>query len=340
MSEDNNNRFQPYRYNSNSNREGLNISTNPSYHSRGERFTNAIGALVKKPAVATGILFVTAIIFGTVLFFGYTASNSDDNGAIPVIKADATPVRFPPDDRGGMHISNADSTIYDTMRGQNLDEIATVENLLEEEAPIEKAEYFDSETPDQGEVQTVASLEETTPMADTLTTPDAENTTTVAVQTDAQADKQAQLEKAAEIARIQDEQEKAKQEAEQIAKAKAEAEAKAQRIAEEKAAAQLASIQPAAGPANVAAGASQPTGEYYVQVASIQSLDKASVEWGKIQNKYGAVLSKASYRTKRADLGDKGVFHRIQAGPYTKERADAICSEIKTQDKNGCLVTR
>jgi hypothetical protein len=89
-----------------------------------------------------------------------------------------------------------------------------------------------------------------------------------------------------------------------------------------------------------AAGTTAPkaiaSGNSYVQLASVKSTVGAAGEYKKLQAKYSS-LSGVQYRTQEADLGAKGIFHRIQAGPMSKADATRICNEIKTKG-GSCLV--
>jgi hypothetical protein len=43
--------------------------------------------------------------------------------------------------------------------------------------------------------------------------------------------------------------------------------------------------------------------------------------------------------TVRVDLGDKGVWYRLQAGPLGEPQARALCEDLKSK-KRDCLVVR
>jgi hypothetical protein len=51
-------------------------------------------------------------------------------------------------------------------------------------------------------------------------------------------------------------------------------------------------------------------------------------------------LSGAEYRVQRADLGAKGVFFRIQAGPMSKDSAKSVCDAIKASKPGGCVIVQ
>ncbi|MCI5061141.1 MAG: SPOR domain-containing protein, partial [Alphaproteobacteria bacterium] len=82
------------------------------------------------------------------------------------------------------------------------------------------------------------------------------------------------------------------------------------------------------------------SGSYYIQLASVKSADGAEIEWKKLQKKYTGPLAGLSHRVQKAELGEKGTFYRIQAGPVAKDQASRICSEIKKITPGGCLVKK
>ncbi len=79
--------------------------------------------------------------------------------------------------------------------------------------------------------------------------------------------------------------------------------------------------------------------DYYVQVVSVKDRSRADGEWNRLQKKYSA-LSGYSYRIQSADLGARGTYYRVQAGPVSKSQATQTCNAIKRVDKNGCLVKK
>ena len=76
-----------------------------------------------------------------------------------------------------------------------------------------------------------------------------------------------------------------------------------------------------------------------VQVGSMTSQDRAEEEWSRLSSRYSDILKDRPYRIEKADLGEKGVFYRLQAGPFTRQVAQTICGELKKAGKKGgCLV--
>jgi hypothetical protein len=75
-----------------------------------------------------------------------------------------------------------------------------------------------------------------------------------------------------------------------------------------------------------------------IQLAAVKNADEAPKEWGRLQQTLGTQLDGLVLTVETVDLGAKGIYHRIQAGPFAdKAAAAAKCSVIK-QMKQDCLV--
>jgi hypothetical protein len=60
-------------------------------------------------------------------------------------------------------------------------------------------------------------------------------------------------------------------------------------------------------------------------------------EWDRIRRANTDLLGSVSATAVRADVGEKGVFYRIQTGPIAD--AGRICSELKRRNV-GCIIAR
>jgi hypothetical protein len=79
---------------------------------------------------------------------------------------------------------------------------------------------------------------------------------------------------------------------------------------------------------------------YRVQLAAVRSRDRAEKEWERIKTKNDDVLGKLSLSVMRADLGARGVYFRLRAGPLASEtEARAVCDKLSAR-KVPCLVVR
>ena len=81
---------------------------------------------------------------------------------------------------------------------------------------------------------------------------------------------------------------------------------------------------------------SGPTGGWRVQVASVKSEDVAKSTWARLQSAHGDMMASLRMQAVRVDLGDKGVWYRVQAGPLDEKQAQHICSALKSR-KADCV---
>jgi hypothetical protein len=79
-------------------------------------------------------------------------------------------------------------------------------------------------------------------------------------------------------------------------------------------------------------------GSVYIQLAAVKSDAEAKTKWSKLQSQY-ASLKPLSLRVQKADLGDKGVFYRVQGGPVSAADATSICAKIKSAG-GACIIAK
>jgi hypothetical protein len=110
--------------------------------------------------------------------------------------------------------------------------------------------------------------------------------------------------------------------------------------------AQQAQLQQAAGkpPAKADAAAiaakpatAQKTGGTRIQLASVRSEEAARQEWDRIRRANPDLLGSVAATPVRADLGEKGVFYRLQTAPIVD--AERVCGELKRRNI-GCIIAR
>jgi SPOR domain len=93
---------------------------------------------------------------------------------------------------------------------------------------------------------------------------------------------------------------------------------------------------PKAAPAE----ATSTTGGIRLQLGSVRSEGLAREEWDRIKRGNADLLGNLSAVAVRADLGDKGVYYRIQTGPVGgAARADRICGRLKQRHLD-CMTVR
>lgn len=281
------------------------ILTIVSKHKRGFAITTVVAAV---------------ILLGVVVFGSYPEDEQTaQSESVPIVRADAGDYKTTPDNPGGMEIPYRDSTVFSGATDSGTENILADETS---EEPVPRSQLFaglntEGDQPGgapaptgQGEVEaTQAALAKAAPVEPPSNDALVKEAIGIPAEEAPMDPETAQIAAATipEAARKADPVE----EAETVAKA-----------------------EPAAG--TTAAKAVSPGGSY-IQLASVKSESGAAGEWKKLNAKYSA-LSGLKYRTQEANLGAKGTFYRIQAGPMSKDSATSICAQIKKTTPGGCLV--
>jgi hypothetical protein len=95
-----------------------------------------------------------------------------------------------------------------------------------------------------------------------------------------------------------------------------------------------ATVRTASAPASQAPAAQASAssgGGYTVQVSSQRTEAEAQSAFRALQSKYPDQLGGQQPMIRRADLGDKGVFYRVQVGPFgSSDQAGQLCSNLKS----------
>jgi hypothetical protein len=86
--------------------------------------------------------------------------------------------------------------------------------------------------------------------------------------------------------------------------------------------------------------AALPAGTFAVQLAAARSEQQAMGEWTRVYGKHGAAMAGLTPNVVRADLGERGIYYRLRAGPLPdKAAADALCETLKAANE-ACIVVR
>ena len=90
--------------------------------------------------------------------------------------------------------------------------------------------------------------------------------------------------------------------------------------------------------AAAAAPASAPAGDYRVQLGSVKSEAAAETEAVRLRRLHSEILGDLTIAQVRADLGERGVYYRLRAGPLKDAAAaTALCHKLAVRDQ-GCIV--
>ncbi len=98
----------------------------------------------------------------------------------------------------------------------------------------------------------------------------------------------------------------------------------------------LPKVMPPKDKSAAAAKVSRPS--YRIQFASYRTAAKAKAAWAKIMKAHGAIVDGLPPHTQRADLGQRGVYFRVQAGNFkTAGAARLICVKLKAK-RQDCII--
>ncbi|WP_267133550.1 SPOR domain-containing protein [Skermanella rosea] len=304
------------------------LRVEPRVYQRGSYRPNpdARPARGRRRLLAPILAGVGLVLFFAIVWLTYTGGqDGGTDGGMPLIKADGSPVKMRPDQPGGMAVPHQDKLIYDRLKAETGNtETAAVERLLPPpETPLPRPE------PPQAAPEPVPQL------------PPAAAGAPVPLSQDMAASEQPGL--------VEDE-----GPAEEVpppaaipappppvaaAPAPPPAPAPAARpvpLAPPAAPPQTAALPPPAPPAPAASSGG---GGFRLQIASVKSEDGARAEFQRLQRRYPEILGGLGVNYVRADLGAKGVYYRVQAGPVDEARASSICSSLKAQSV-GCIIVR
>lgn len=269
------------------------------------------------PAFKFLTIVITLAVFAAIIWYSYPKERRLQNElAIPVIKAENKPFRVKPDDEGGMDVLFGDSTVFDTIASDDKQTERRIENLLsDEEEPLSRQAIFAG-------LKTELNTE---PQTQTL---DSANTETVKEEEKPQVKaKRIRMIPAQETAPASEK----KKEVETNITASPTIKPETKPV--------VKASTPKAEPVKTPP-ASVKSGSYYVQLGSLKSETDAKSAWTTYQNKYKGLLPANDYRINKADISGKGIFYRLQAGPFAKDSADNICNTIKNKYKGGCFVIK
>jgi cell division septation protein DedD len=284
------------------------------------------------PKAAFFIVLITLSFMIGLVWKLYTGGPAVTEQNVPVVRADTEDYKIKPEDPGGMEVRYQDSTLFTG------DSDTRVENLLAEEEteePMPRSQLFAG-------LSTEEELELQENIADTPTE-------------EPMSEDEAQIVDQAEQAEaiLEDMAENGAAAVTQNAESPAEVTLTetAEAPEEDLEPAPEPEVEPEEEPQPEPAPEPEPTptpeplsvsgsGDYVVQLSSVKSRADAQNEWKTKVARYALLTDETPYRIEEADLGEKGIYYRVQAGPMGKNEADRLCDSIKNVTPGGCLVKK
>lgn len=273
------------------------------------------------------------------------------DGGIPLIKANSAPIKVRPDNPGGLEVPDRDKLVYDRIQGTS--EGRGPERLLPPpEQPLPKPRAAEAAPKPEPKTKPVPpDLPVTAPAKPVAATPTANDvasaerpvpppppappTASGSVAPGLPAIKRTMAKKETPppvaIAK-QPEPEK-----ESVAPPVASPAAVATQPEPEKLPVVAATPPPAPVPAPQPVSADR---AFLIQLAAARTQEGAETEWEKLRGKNQDLLGNLRLFVTKADLGTKGVYYRLRAGPIVDESgARDICSQLAKRQV-GCLIIK
>ena len=270
------------------------------------------------------LVVAAATAFGGVIWFAYqNAKDTSGSGGPPLIKAEEGPVKVKPDQPGGQEIPFQDSTVYDRLGGKSAEQPQMEKLLPPPETPVQRV---------PPPTQPAPSAEATAPQA---SQPPASPPDILAPPKPVQP-QPAPIASAAPVPSAPAPSVSPPANASGTSRLPA---PQADPIGA-LAAAALASPPPAqAKPAAMPAEKPATGGDYRIQIGAVKTADAVPQEWARLKHRFPETLSQLKVSSDKVEVGSKGTFFRIKAGPLDESAAKSACDHLKAQGV-GCIVVK
>ena len=268
---------------------------------------------------------------------------AENNTSVPVVAADATPVKVRPAEPGGVDVPDRDKYVYKSLT----DEEPEAEQLLPppeepmERPPVEVVEVAGPQTVEEVSTAETSTAEISVEKTSAGTMKQAVDVTMLEI-----AEETPEPPPPGELAVVEL---KALVEAAEAQATETAPEPMKQEAAAPKAP-KAAPIESAPAPApspepeltsaapQQSAVLSADSGSFLVQVGAAKSEALANGEIARLAKKHPDILAGLSGAVIRVDLGAKGVWYRMRVGPFANRgQADGVCGQLKAVDV-GCFV--
>jgi cell division protein FtsN len=301
-----------------------------------------------------GVLVAVSAIAGFAGIAWYAIKQGKKNPAaiVPIIQADNSPVKVLPEQPGGMKVPNQDKLIYLQISPDGKKTVK--EKMLPgAEKPMPKPK---PPKPEQAAKATAEGDAKPKPVVPAPLQPprmeapagakpggaDAAKARAAAEEKAGEAKGKA-LDRDALAAKMEAVTKEAPKETRPAAPAKAQEGGEPETPAKPDTAAAGAAAdaaKPETPPASPQIAATAADGRFHVQLGSSRLKDRAEAEAKRLNGLHASVLGEAKISAVRADLGERGIYYRLWAGPFgDRAAAETLCGKLKAR-KQGCLVLK
>lgn len=282
---------------------------------------------------------VALAIVGAFIWSGRDRAEHELAGETPMIRADQTPIKIPPESPGGMEVPHRDKLVYQRLPGS---EPGKLERLLPPpEEPLPPPVPEPAAQPDAAAPVTLSGSARRETLSDDRDDGGQETSSIfnqdrdqpaprpAAPATPTQRDASPQAPKS--LAPPQFAQPANPQPSKQQAEGP-------RSLSPQLSAPTTALVTPPATPSRSFSGGGK--GGYMVQLVAVSSASQAQGVWTSLRNRNSDLLGGLSPTFARADLGAKGSIYRLRAGPIASEtQARAVCAALAKRNVE-CIIVR
>lgn len=303
--------------------DNIEIPDRPATVSRSEE-----PRLTRKQVLLYGGIAAAALLIVVAIALSQSATDEVARGPAdaPLIKAEDQPFKVSPANPGGMEVPNRDILLYERLHGTKA-ERRVVERLMPEaEQP---------QTPPAAPRPTQMAETPSASEADSSLTPDEPGIESLIEPPLPEPPARPTAETSKAPPPVAGTPKVSPSPSSSTPPAVAVAPAKPATPAQVKVATAPASVSSVTQPEKPASGKG-----FQLQLLSSRSADEAKGAWERLRDKNGDLLGPLSPSVARANLGDRGTFYRLRAGPVASEsRARSICDSLSARGVS-CLVVR
>ena len=274
--------------------------------------------------LAVGVL----IVFGAVVWNTYRQGVRGTASEVPVIRADAGPYKFRPEDAGGETVPGLDRRIYDQFDGsERMADLQGAADQAPEVRPrrVGNLPSLTADNPDPG-LQGGPPIELRPGRAGNLPEDDTETSR------DMPDDVARQVERLANLDAAEAEAERDYAAVREVPLPRPSSPSRAPDPTPD----ETVSPEPATSPRFQFAS----DGAFVVQIAAFRSREAADEAWARSARQAPDLYGPADKMIQRADLGARGVFYRLRAGAFaSRDEATAFCDAVKAAGGD-CIVAQ
>ena len=298
-----------------------------------------------RPGMLTGTLaaigLATLLIFAGVIWYAFNSGKEQaEQAGLPVIRAEEGEIKIKPEDPGGAKFAHQDKTVYDKIDGTE----SGVEQLLPgSEEPKEKPQIIrpsETELPAEGQPKV---MRVPPPAEGQMPVPPAEAPAVTAPALPDPMGRETREPAAHESVAAAPQPEVTTTPSQSLPSEIASLPGESAAPAQENNPGQTAALpEPVSEAAPPPAASTAPAGSGFVlQLGAFRSTAAASAGWKLLSGRHGGILKGLNHFVAEADLGEKGKFFRLQAGPFPdRAAANAKCGELKNAGASCIIVAR